>query len=236
MVKGNGVYSSEVFHHGWVSVHHSPISRMSKRARHEIPLADQLLVEINQSEFAGDEGAIAGLRAHIPGPSDRVIPTTRGKLAIVWVDWSREAGKMICGGLADFLQQYDPRAKETVQITYRVDNPWGLSEATQCEILPRAAIDFLDIVDPTIFVTRSKHDEWECDWSKLDYTEELAYREVAPEDWKEKGGGGYWSDAVFYLHTDTAYRYYLVHRDDEDQEAMKEATRKLFEPESEASS
>ena len=148
-------------------------------------------------------------------------------VSVIWVDLCKKMQAIPDGiDLTSFLDTYDHQAKDTVTITYEVDNYYGPT-AEEEETMPSVALRFLDIVNPSISITRSKHDYWESSWSDLNYSQDPADMDIDPEDWEEEGLG-YWHDAVDGQNRWAAYNYFIQHEEDEDFEAVKKKTLELW--------
>jgi hypothetical protein len=166
------------------------------------------------------------------------VPSIRALLAKVWSNLPLLERHL---SLSEFLDQYCPQELEPaekpleeqmVRIKYNVENPFSVTEATIKETLPRLAIGFLDLVNPSISITRSKHDYWEPRWKGIDYTEreDISCSGTA-KDWKKLSYpfAGEWRDAVFEKDNgEEAYNYYLAHVNDDDVVAMKKETLRLW--------
>jgi hypothetical protein len=98
--------------------------------------------------------------------------------------------------------------------------------------IPRLAIGFLDVVNPSISITRSKHDYWEPSWSEISYTEKEDFCcDCTAKGWKTLSYmyAGKWHDAVFEHGTgEEAYNYFIAHVNDINSDEVNEETLKIW--------
>ena len=137
----------------------------------------------------------------------------RGALLELWLDVS--LGRPIASpptlGLA-LAARSDPY--QTTQLLFRVEDRW--SEKADKETMPKVAIEFLELVNPTITVSLSKHDYTDISFRGLDYDEKeivdkYADRDYPPADWEEEGMASQWCQAVFGKPGGkAAWGYYLA--------------------------
>ena len=118
------------------------------------------------------------------------------------------------GPKANTTEEKEPSGGVTIKFV--VDNPFG-PDLKDKESMPRHALAFLDIVEPSIDVKLQEHQYEEVSWSDLAYRTKPCDFMDDEEDWEEVGDGR-WHSAVF--HTEAcyakAYRYFYAHRDDAD--------------------
>jgi hypothetical protein len=167
------------------------------------------------------------LRAVPGGSKAALLPDrpTRFVAAAIYIDLYT-TGTLPLPSLVDWLDKYAPippvvRTK-TTKLKWRIYTAGFNEGAKEKEILPDRAIEFLELVDPTISITAGKHDYWETTfntlasraYSGLSQTE--AEIEVRPEDWKAYRGGGVWHDVVNEEDGWAAYDRFLAGGSDEE--------------------
>lgn len=211
---------------------------MSKRPRppDEPAQEDRVLVDLKTGLgssahlFSDEKTELLAYLAKTDTSREPRPPNIRVGLARLWIDVGKKS-RHLPPDLDTWLVRYTPEpppppAKNTIVIEYRIDNPWGGPEAVEREALPVLAIEFLNLVNPRISITRSKHDYWQPYWHELVCKEMPSEVEMAPEEWKEEGSG-YWYEKVFYSDLEDGWEYFLHHQTEEDQETMHKEVLRL---------
>ena len=102
-----------------------------------------------------------------------------------------------------FMKHYAPRATETFVIAYTVKGGQEIRET-----LPRYALVFLRLVNPTLVI-----DTVAYPFAELDFKTEPSYEEIAPANWllESMVGGGWWRQAVLANpRAVPAYMHYIT--------------------------
>lgn len=156
-------------------------------------------------------------------------------------DWARGSGvsvknvQRLVAFLGDQKHAIVPVAEEAsatggVRIKYEIYNYHG-PNIKEKEHMPRHAIAFLDLVNPTISYTMQKHDRQEKAWDELGWSGKESKYVSNDDNWEEQTSkAGSWHNAVFEEaeHGKEAYRYFYQHRNDADQFDVHETTMDIW--------
>jgi hypothetical protein len=120
----------------------------------------------------------------------------------------------------------------TTHFEWRIYTAGGHEGNKHEEDIPDMAIEFLELVDPDISITASKHDYWETSWGDFHtkayagVDETQAEEEIAPVDWREEGQG-VWHDAVEEEGWE-AYEFFVANHDTLDEATLHKQTLTLW--------
>jgi len=154
-----------------------------------------------------------GLLERIAKPSYEI----KGKHAYqleLWLDTAlgRQVTLAELPELGRFLRGRDT-PYQTTRLEYSVASYW--SDTQQSEVIPKVALEFLELVNPSIEVSLSKHDSVEVSFRDLGCTAKTIDDEkddYAPSEWESKGDCYDWNQAVFddeHRNGRAAWQFYL---------------------------